>query len=67
VYVKDADATFASALVAGAKSLNEVADQFYGDRIGTFEDPWGHKWHVSSRIEEVSQEEMERRLSEQRQ
>ncbi|MFG3343249.1 VOC family protein [Glycomyces sp. NPDC048151] len=67
VYVEDAEATFAAALAAGATSLNDVADQFYGDRIGTFKDPWGHKWHVSSRVEEVSEEEMRKRMAAQQQ
>lgn len=67
VYVQDADATFAAALAAGATSLNEVADQFYGDRTGTFQDPWGHKWHVSSRFEDVSPEELEQRMATQQQ
>ncbi|MFC3493994.1 VOC family protein [Glycomyces rhizosphaerae] len=67
VYVDDVDAVFAAALAAGAKSLNDVADQFYGDRSGTFEDPWGHKWNVSSHVEDVSPEEMEKRAAAQQQ
>jgi len=63
VYVEDVDAVFAAALAAGAKSLSGVVDQFYGDRSGTFEDPWGHKWHVSSHIEDVLPEEMEQRAA----
>lgn len=63
VYVEDPDAVFAAALAAGAKTLSEVTDQFYGDRTGTFEDPWGHKWHVSSHIEDVPPEEMEKRAA----
>ncbi|GAA2147226.1 VOC family protein [Glycomyces algeriensis] len=67
VYVEDVDAVYAAALAAGAKSLSEVTDQFYGDRSGTFEDPWGHKWHVSSHVEDVMPEEMERRAAAQAQ
>ncbi|MDA1359553.1 VOC family protein [Glycomyces luteolus] len=67
VYVEDVDAVFAAALAAGAKSLSEVADQFYGDRTGTFEDPWGHKWHVSSHVEDVPPAEMEKRAAAQMQ
>src|SRR6266516_4585494 len=44
VYVEDADATFAAALAEGAKSLRDVENQFYGDRSGRFEDPFGHTW-----------------------
>ncbi|WP_205327882.1 VOC family protein [Glycomyces sp. YM15] len=67
VYVEDVDEVFAAALAGGAKSLSEVADQFYGDRTGTFEDPWGHKWHVSSHIEDVPPAEMEKRAAAQAQ
>jgi PhnB protein len=67
VYVEDVDAVYAAALTAGAKSLSEVVDQFYGDRSGTFEDPWGHKWHVSSHVEDVSPAEMEKRAAAQQQ
>lgn len=64
VYVEDVDAVFAKALSAGAKEVRPVADQFYGDRAGSFEDPFGHVWHVASRVEDVSPEEMERRARE---
>jgi PhnB protein len=63
VYVEDADATFASAIERGATPLRPVEDQFYGDRSGQFEDPWGHRWGVSTHIEDVSPEEMERRAA----
>lgn len=65
VYVDDVDATFAKAVDAGGKAIMEPMDQFYGDRSGQFEDPWGHKWGVSTHIEDVSPEEMERRMAEQ--
>ena len=61
LYVEDVDATFAAALAAGAKELSPLEDKFYGDRMATFEDPWGHQWHVASHVEDVSEEEMERR------
>lgn len=67
VYVEDVDAVFSAAMDAGAKQLREVTDEFYGDRSGTFEDPWGHKWHVASHIEDVAPEEMERRAAAQMQ
>ncbi len=63
VYVEDADATFAAALAAGATELRAVEDQFYGDRSGQFEDPWGHRWGVATHIEDVDDEELERRAA----
>ncbi len=64
VYVEDVDATFAKAIAAGAKELRPVETQFYGDRLGQFEDPFGHRWSVASHVEDVSPEEMERRAAE---
>jgi PhnB protein len=64
VWVDDVDATFAGAIAAGATETRPVEDQFYGDRTGTFEDPWGHRWHVSTHIEDMSMEEMHRRAAE---
>ena len=46
---------------AGAKVLQPVEDQFWGDRAGTVQDPFGHKWMLNTHIEDVSREEMERR------
>ncbi len=64
VYVEDVDATFAAALAAGATELRPVSDQFYGDRAGQFLDPWGHRWGVASRVEEVDHDELARRAAE---
>ena len=64
VYVEDVDEVFARALEAGAKTIQELTNQFYGDRSGQFEDPWGHRWSVASHVEDVSPEEMERRAAE---
>lgn len=64
VYVADADATFAAALAAGATEVQAMEDRFYGDRSGMFKDPWGHEWTVSSHVEDVAPEEMERRMAE---
>jgi PhnB protein len=64
VYVEDADAVFAKALSLGATTTREMEDQFYGDRLGQFEDPWGHRWSVATHVEDVSPEEMERRAAE---
>ena len=60
-YVEDVDAVFEKALAAGAKSLRPVENQFYGDRSGQFEDPFGHRWNVASHVEDVDPEEMGRR------
>ena len=62
VYVDDVDATFEKALGAGASTLRPVEDKFYGDRGGVFEDPFGHHWSVASHIEDLTPEEMERRM-----
>ncbi len=62
LYVEDADKIFRQALQAGAKELRPLKDQFYGDRSGALEDPFGHKWMVSTHIEDVSPEEMEKRM-----
>ena len=63
VYVEDVDAVFEKALEHGASALNKVEDQFYGDRAGTFEGPFGHKWHVATHVEDVAPEEMEKRAA----
>lgn len=65
MYVADVDQVVANALAAGAKLTRPVRDQFYGDRSGGVEDPWGHQWHISTHIEDVSEEEMMRRMKEQ--
>lgn len=64
VYVEDVDAVFAKALAQGAKELDPVKDQFYGDRSGAFEDPFGHRWNVASHVEDVPPDEMEKRARE---
>lgn len=64
VYVEDADGTFGRAVQAGAKPLRPVEDQFYGDRSGQFEDPYGHRWNVATHVEDISEEEMVRRAAE---
>jgi PhnB protein len=63
LYVTDVDAFFDKAVAAGAKVLIPIADQFYGDRSGRLEDPFGHVWLVSTHIEDVSPEEMQRRMA----
>lgn len=59
--VADVDAVVRQAVAAGAKLAKPVQDEFYGERAGKLEDPFGHVWHVMTRIEEVSREEMQRR------
>ena len=61
IYVEDVDSVFKQAIAAGGKEQRPVKDQFYGDRSGTLEDPFGHVWHVATHTEDVSPEDMERR------
>lgn len=63
LYVEDADAVVASAEAAGATVDEPVADQFYGDRGGKLTDPFGHRWWIATRVEEVSEEEVKRRAA----
>jgi PhnB protein len=63
LYVADVDKQFRQAVEAGATEIRPVADQFYGDRSGTLKDPFGHSWHLSTHKEDVSMEEMARRLA----
>ena len=64
-YVEDADATYRNALEAGATSLREPADQFYGDRSAGVVDPFGNHWWFNTHVEDVSPEEAARRAQEQ--
>jgi PhnB protein len=66
VYVADVDRTFRAAVDAGAKVQRELKDQFYGDRSGTVEDPFGHVWTIATHVEDVSPEEMDRRMKAER-
>ena len=63
VYVPDVDATVEKATAAGAKVVRKVENQFYGDRMGTIDDPFGHRWHVATHVEDVSPEEMAKRAA----
>ncbi len=58
LYVEDADAFFACAVAAGAKVTMPLDDMFWGDRYGTLEDPFGHRWSVATHVRDVSPEEM---------
>ena len=62
LYVENVDKTVEKATTAGAKVKTKVEDKFYGDRMGTIEDPFGHVWYVGTHIEDVSPEEMKRRM-----
>jgi PhnB protein len=62
LYVPDCDATFKRAIAAGAKSMQEPADQFYGDRNGMLTDPCGVQWGIATHKEDVSAEETARRM-----
>lgn len=63
LHVDDADAMIARAIAAGAEPLGEVSDAFYGERSGRIVDPFGHVWLIGHSIEEVSEEEMQRRYT----
>ena len=63
VYVEDVDSVFERAVQAGATAVRPVETQFYGDRAGQFEDPFGHQWSVATHVEDVPPDEMERRVA----
>lgn len=63
LYVEDVDTIWKRALAAGGKEERPLQDQFYGDRSGTLRDPFGHQWTVATHVEDVSPEEMERRMA----
>ena len=64
LYVDDVDAVVSRAEQAGATVVRPVETQFYGDRSGQFQDPFGHRWSIATHVEDVSPEEMERRAAE---
>jgi len=61
VYVNDVDAMHSQAVAAGAITINPVEDQFYGDRTGTIEDPYGHRWFLATHKEDLTPEELNKR------
>jgi PhnB protein len=63
IYVADVDAQFKRAVDAGGIVKRPVQDQFYGDRSGTLEDPFGHVWTVATHIEDVSPAEIKKRMA----
>jgi PhnB protein len=64
VYVEDVDDVFQRAVKEGAIPVSEPGDHFYGDRVATFDDPYGHRWNIATHIEDVPPAEMERRAAE---
>jgi PhnB protein len=64
IYLDDVDAAFERALSAGATVERPVEDQFYGDRSGTIVDPFGHSWTLSTHVEDVPEDELQRRMAE---
>lgn len=63
LYVKDVDTTVSQAVEAGAKVVTPVEDQFYGDRAGKLEDPFGHVWYIATHKEDVPAEEIQKRAA----
>ena len=63
LYVDDVDSVFKQALAAGGTEQRPLEDKFYGDRVGSLVDPFGHVWHVGTHKEDVTPEEMEKRLA----
>ena len=62
LYVEDVDSVVDQAVAAGAEVIRPIKDQFYGDRSGAIKDPFGHKWQIATHKEDVSPEEMKRRM-----
>lgn len=60
IYVEDCDVVYKQAIAAGATSLREPADQFYGDRMAGVADPFGFHWYIGTHIKDVSKEELEK-------
>lgn len=63
IYVEDSDSVFARAMEAGAVQERPVETQFYGDRSGTLIDPFGHRWTISTHVEDVPEDELQRRMT----
>ncbi len=60
VYVEDADAAFKKAIAAGAKQTYPITEMFWGDKMGTLEDPFGHKWTIAQHVKDVTPEQMKK-------
>ena len=64
VYVPDVNTAFPKAIAAGAKELKPLQDQFWGDRMGTLTDPFGHQWSLATHVPDVAPEELDQRMKE---
>jgi PhnB protein len=64
VYVEDVDDVFARAIDAGAQTVQDPEDHFYGHRVAMLDDPFGHRWNIATHVEDVPPDEMERRAAE---
>ena len=64
IYVDDVDSAFKKAIEAGGTQRRAVENQFYGDRAGTLEDPFGHQWTLATHVEDVPEAELEARMNE---
>jgi uncharacterized glyoxalase superfamily protein PhnB len=64
VYVEDCDELFNRAIEAGGATIRPVADQFWGDRCGTFKDPHGYAWTIATHTEDLTEDEMNERAAE---
>jgi PhnB protein len=62
VYLPDVDTAFKKAIAAGGTEKRAVENQFYGDRAGTLEDPFGHQWTLATHVEDVSEEDLQARM-----
>src|SRR5881227_3037208 len=63
IYVQDVDSVARQAVAAGAKETRPVENKFYGDRSGSFADPFGYEWHISTHVEDVPPDEMQKRAA----
>jgi len=63
IYVEDVDTTYKEAIASGATEMKPLQDQFYGDRSGTLKDPYGHVWTIATHKEDVTPEEMDKRMA----
>jgi PhnB protein len=64
LYVDDVDKTFGQAVLEGSKVLDPVKDQFWGDRHGIIEDPFGHRWSISTHIKDLDQDDLKKAAEE---
>ena len=62
IYVEDVDSAFKQAIAAGGKEERPVENQFWGDRMGTLTDPFGHKWTLATTVEEVPDSQLQERM-----